>query len=206
MCAQVLLPAATTDEKSLLARLERLESGSRGTPVPQPAAPPRPPHSGSQNLSERASVTVAADRKTSKPAEPPTPVRAPAAAPSAPAPAPPSASAAADSLGKNWDAVVEAVRRESRVAWALVRNASVVSLEGGILTLRFPSQGEMKGFGVSGHDAVLKRVLSADFGLNVTGRQQRPLNALIPRERKIPEGSGDGDSGRMSLQAEMQRV
>src|SRR5229473_6545540 len=34
MCAQVLLPAATTDEKSLLARLERLESGGRGTPAP----------------------------------------------------------------------------------------------------------------------------------------------------------------------------
>ena len=63
---------------------------------------------------------------------------------------------------------MEAVRRESRVAWALLRNASVLSLEGGILTLRFPSVGEMKGFSVSGHDAVLKRVLSADFGLNVT--------------------------------------
>ena len=30
MCAQVLLPAAATDEKSLLARLERLESAGRG--------------------------------------------------------------------------------------------------------------------------------------------------------------------------------
>src|ERR1700678_537437 len=40
MCAQVLLPAADTDEKSLLARIERLE---RGTPVPQPQSPPRPP-------------------------------------------------------------------------------------------------------------------------------------------------------------------
>jgi hypothetical protein len=63
---------------------------------------------------------------------------------------------------------VEAVRRESRVAWALLRNTSVLSLDGGILTLRFPSVGETKGFSVSGHDAVLKRVLSADFGLNVT--------------------------------------
>ena len=32
MCAQVLLPAAATDEKSLLARLERLESAGRGGP------------------------------------------------------------------------------------------------------------------------------------------------------------------------------
>jgi DNA polymerase-3 subunit gamma/tau len=50
----------------------------------------------------------------------------------------------------------------------LLTNASVLSLEDGILTLRFPRDGEMKGFSVSGHDAILKRVLSADFGLNAT--------------------------------------
>jgi len=54
------------------------------------------------------------------------------------------------------------------VAWVLLRNANVLSLEDGILTLRFPRDGEMKGFSVSGHDAVLKRVLSTGFGLTVT--------------------------------------
>ena len=34
--------------------------------------------------------------------------------------------------------------------------------------MRFPRDGDLKGFSVSGHDAVLKRVLSARFGLNVT--------------------------------------
>ena len=49
MCAQVLLPAAATDEKSLLARLERLESGGRGNAGAASGRrrPPRPPHSGS---------------------------------------------------------------------------------------------------------------------------------------------------------------
>jgi DNA polymerase III subunit gamma/tau len=168
MCAQVLLPAATTDEKSLLTRLERLESGARGTSVPLLAPPPRPPHSGSDDLSERTRVSPAPDPKASQPVETVPPASAPPAAPPAPAPAPSADVSAADSLGKNWDAVVAAVRQESRVAWALLRNASVLSLEGGILTLRFPSVGEMKGFSVSGHDAVLKRVLSAEFGLNVT--------------------------------------
>ena len=50
----------------------------------------------------------------------------------------------------------------------LLSNASVLSLADGILTLRFPRDGDLKGFSVSGHDAVLKRVLSARFGLNVT--------------------------------------
>jgi DNA polymerase-3 subunit gamma/tau len=63
---------------------------------------------------------------------------------------------------------VEAVRLQSRVAWALLRNASVFSLEDGVLTLQFPREGEMRGFGASSHDVVLKRVLSTDFGLNVS--------------------------------------
>src|SRR5258708_3961322 len=52
MCAQVLLPAAATDERSLLARLERLE---RGTPASVPQASPRAPHSGQEDYAERAS-------------------------------------------------------------------------------------------------------------------------------------------------------
>jgi len=75
---------------------------------------------------------------------------------------------ATDSLRQNWDAVLEAVKQERRVAWMLLSNASVLSLADGILTLRFPRDGDLKGFSVSGHDAVLKRVLSASFGLNVT--------------------------------------
>jgi len=93
----------------------------------------------------------------------------PAAAASRPAPAPAAAgSSAADTLRQSWDAILEAVAQERKVAWLLLRNASVLSLEDGVLTLRFPREGDVKGFSVSGHDAVLKRVLSTDFGLNVT--------------------------------------
>jgi DNA polymerase-3 subunit gamma/tau len=231
MCAQVLLPAAATDEKSLLARLERLESAGRGRPAPVPQAPPRAPHSGQDDDAERARATSPAERQAPDPArspasgpqapKQPAPVRPaavrpapvqpapvqPAAVQSAPAQAPPAqagaeqagaeqagaeqrtpvqsapqeraagspgvraagapAVSATDSLRKNWDAVLEAVKRERRVAWMLLSNASVLSLADGILTLRFPRDGDLKGFSVSGHDAILKRVLSADFGLNV---------------------------------------
>jgi DNA polymerase-3 subunit gamma/tau len=232
MCAQVLLPAAATDEKSLLARLERLESGGRGTQSALPPAPPRRAQPDSGNHAERPGPPASADRNTpagaaapvrpAAPVKPAAPASAPAAStpepgapvagapepgapePSAPAarpavsapepraaaasspsasspgpsapPAAPAAAAAtpgrpsAESLVKNWDAVVEAVRQESRVAWMLLHNASVLSVEDGVLTLRFAREGEMKGFSVSGHDAVLKRVLSADFGLDVMVR------------------------------------
>jgi DNA polymerase-3 subunit gamma/tau len=194
MCAQVLLPAATTDEKSLLARLERLESGGLGTPVPRPAAPPSPPHSGTNDSSERPRVPAPPDRTAATPAGPvaPPPASTPPARP-APASAstppgrapaepvgvpragasqasvPPAASgASADSLQQNWAAVLDAVKRERRVAWILLSNASVLSLEDGVLTLGFPRDGDLKGFSTSGCDADLKRVLSSGFGLNVT--------------------------------------
>ncbi len=197
MCAQVLLPAAATDEKSLLARLERLE---RGTPSPVPQSPPRAPHASPDNDSERSRAASPAVRPAPAPArsapEPARPAPAPArSAPSetpAPArpqsapPAPvqqapvqqapvqqapaaaPAGSAAADSLRKNWDAVLEAVKQERKVAWMLLSHASVLSLEDGILTLRFLRDGDLKGFSVSGHDAILKQVLSSSFGLTVT--------------------------------------
>jgi DNA polymerase III subunit gamma/tau len=207
MCAQVLLPAATADEKSLLTRLERLESGSWVRPAPQPQSPPRPPHSGSSDHAERAGVPPAADRKASTPAETAAPAEAPGTA--EPAVVPPAAPAApgpssADSLRQDWAAILEAVKRERRVAWILLSNASVLSLEDGVLTLRFARDGDLKGFGVSGHDAVLKRVLSADFGLNVTVRgvtgadpgagPARPAGPVSPGPGQgpaAPDGGGD---------------
>ncbi len=179
MCAQVLLPAATTDEKSLLARLERLESGGRGTPAPLPQSPPPPPHSGTNDFSERTRVPAPPDRKAaqaprerraghSEPsqqrvrpnaspasAEPgqrsprANPQRQPALRPAAPAapgqrpagPAPRAGPAPADSLRQNWAAVLDAVKRERRVAWILLSNASVLSLEDGMLTLGSPGTG-----------------------------------------------------------------
>ena len=181
-CAQVLLPTAATDEKALLARLERLEKGTSAAPRQVPQSPQRPPHSAPDDDAERARVPSPAARPApesperpqaaSPPVrsapEPPEPAR-PAPPPARAAPAPPAAgSSPTDSLRANWDAIVETVRQESRVAWALLRNANVLSLDDGVLTLRFPREGEMRAFSVSGHDGVLKRVLSNDFGLNAT--------------------------------------
>jgi DNA polymerase-3 subunit gamma/tau len=181
-CAQVLLPTAATDEKALLARLERLEKGTSAAPRQVPQSPQRPPHSAPDDDAERARVPSPAARPApesperpqaaSPPVrsapEPPEPAR-PAPPPARAASAPPAAgSSPTDSLRANWDAIVETVRQESRVAWALLRNANVLSLDDGVLTLRFPREGEMRAFSVSGHDGVLKRVLSNDFGLNAT--------------------------------------
>jgi DNA polymerase III subunit gamma/tau len=191
-CAQVLLPAAASDEKSLLARLERLEKGTPRAPLPQ--SPPRAPHSGPDVDAERSRGPRPAERQAPEPARTPaspqpTPPSQPAPARPAPSqrpvqrapepavgdkasrgPAEPSGSATAASLRQNWDAILEAVKQERRATWWLLSNASVLSLDGAILTLGFPRDGELKGFSASGHDAILKQVLSARFGLTVTVR------------------------------------
>src|SRR5271165_6279348 len=78
MCAQVLLPTVATDEKSLLARLERLESAGRGGPAPVPQAPSRAPHSGQDDDAERPRRASPGER------QPPEPTRSPAPGPSSP--------------------------------------------------------------------------------------------------------------------------
>jgi DNA polymerase-3 subunit gamma/tau len=194
MCAQVLLPAAATDQKSLLARLERLERGDRA-PAPRPQVPASPPHSGKDDAAERPSPAPPATRQAPEPARPSAPerpepaaerptaersapaatgtTRAPAAPPAAPAVVPAGAVLSGDPvdvLRKNWDAVLDSVKRERRVAWILLSDTSVVSVEGGILTLRFAKEGDLKRFSTSDYDADLKRVLSTGFGMNVMVR------------------------------------
>jgi DNA polymerase III subunit gamma/tau len=193
MCAQVLLPAAASDEKSLLARLERLEKATPQAPLPQ--SPPRAPHSGPDVGAERSRGPRPAERQAPEPARTPaSPQPAPPSQPAparpapvqrpparrapeppvrekaSPGPAEPAGSATAASLRQNWDAILEAVKQERRATWWLLSNASVLSLDGAILTLGFPRDGELKGFSASGHDAILKQVLSARFGLTVTVR------------------------------------
>ena len=79
------------------------------------------------------------------------------------------------------------------MAWMLLSNASVLSLADGILTLRFPRDGDLKGFSVSGHDAVLKRVLSAGFGLNVTVKGVAGGDAPAGAPGARPGGPGPSD-------------
>ncbi|HET9972298.1 MAG TPA: DNA polymerase III subunit gamma and tau [Streptosporangiaceae bacterium] len=240
-CAQVLLPAAAHDEKSLLARLERLERGAPPQAVPPspprpsqpapahdqaerpgpPASLPRPAPARQAPRSESARSEPAARESEQRgpdqtrsdqgvrprapeqsgpaqsgPAQSESAQRAPqsrepeqAARPSMAArPAPAQAAArqaapaatGADSLRANWDTILDAVKSERRVAWMLLSNASVLSLEENVLTLRFPREGDVKGFSVSGHDAVLKRVLSERFGLNVTVRGMTGGDAAPP--------------------------
>jgi DNA polymerase III subunit gamma/tau len=227
MCAQVLLPAAATDERSLLARLERLEAGAataragtapapvqvpaaasdvypeRVRPAPQPTPSPdggakrgaeQPAPSaeqpGSAHPDRPEAQPAAQPPETTQPARQPgaygqaggaqrqAPVPSPAPAfthaPGAPgtpsAPAAPRGTVTIDALRQAWPNVIEAIRAKSRVAWIVIRNASAASFDEGVLTLRFPRQGDVKGFQGTKYEDLLKQELNAMFGVNVVIR------------------------------------
>ena len=256
MCAQVLLPGASTGEKAFAARLERLERrldglGSEGASPgpatrgtrPAPAAAPRrsgirrrPPQPVQPQparplplLRPRPSARLPRPVRLPQPGRPPPPRLRPRkpppgrpprarAAPAGrlpgdarpggpaaggsgpgaaagrppgpgdrgrdagpgmtgaretPARAAPSARPAVidtDTLRQRWPDVLEAVKSERRVAWMLLNDASVDSLEGGVLTVAFAREGQAKGFAASGHDQVLTGVLATMLGLKVRVR------------------------------------
>jgi DNA polymerase-3 subunit gamma/tau len=198
MCAQVLLPAAVTDERSLLARLERLEAGAASVGAQAPAVArieqsypersepvPQPPPSAQR---ARPAAVPAPEPKA---APQPDPGAVPAAARAA-------GGVTADTLRQGWEGVLETLkaRPKGRVAGMVLGNASVVSLDEGVLTLRFPRQGDVKGFQVGRYEDTLKEVLHARFGVNVAIRaisgadpapvERRPVAPPDPPEPATP--------------------
>ena len=219
MCAQVLLPGAAADERSVLARLERLESGAASgsagahgsvrdadfsserapvapqtPPSAQPERPARQAPAASPSGSEAAPAATrvpaaesAADsaRASETPVSPAasaasvTPARsagssdapAGAAAPAVPAASPAARGALnGETLRQSWDAVLDTLKAQYKVTWVLLNESSVVALDEGVLTLRFPRPGNVKGFAGSRHEDVLKQVLQARFGVQVMVR------------------------------------
>ncbi len=242
MCAQVLLPGAATDERSLLARLERLEAGApvarpqsqshddpernRLTPPAHPSPEAGPAPGAGQPQAQPGAQSAASPQAAQPPAAqaqpgtqgqpegygrsedaqraapvppsgpgqsdgaqrpapvPPSPPAAPAAAPrpapvfahAADAPGAPAAPGAprdavsVDAIRQAWPTVMEAVKAQRRVAAMIIGNASVASFDEGVLTLRFPRQGDVKGFQGGKYEDLLKQVLNTMFGINVVVR------------------------------------
>ncbi|MGH3278129.1 MAG: DNA polymerase III subunit gamma and tau [Trebonia sp.] len=226
MCAQVLLPAAATDERSLLARLERLESGAgpvaghrevRGVAPPGDSVPVTPRRENHDHP-ERDRVTRSAHtpleggpaQRSGQPAGdqqpapggdgpgPDAPFTHATGAPGTPGTsgipavrAAPGGTVTVDVLRQAWPTVIEAIRAKGRVASIVVGNASVASFDEGVLTLRFPRQGDVKGFQGSRYEDLLKQTLNAMFGINVvvravTGGGDAPSPGRRPGPGPVP--------------------
>jgi DNA polymerase III subunit gamma/tau len=107
----------------------------------------------------------------------------------APSPAGGSAMPDASVLRSRWPDVLESIRDVRKVAWILLGNASLESVEGNVLTLAFDREGDAKGFGSSGCDQDLATVVDRMFGV-------RPVvRTVVQSGSGRPGGSGGGRTG-----------
>jgi DNA polymerase III subunit gamma/tau len=185
MCAQVLLPPAAAGDSGLLARLEllerRLASGSAtgqagGGPERREPAAPGPARQGPGQQRSAQPRASAAPEPADAPAAPARAERP------APRPAAPSGSPDADLVRERWPEILEAVRRQSKVAWVQLSSATVDTLHDRTLTLRFSSEGGVRGFSRS---EVLSGVLEQMLGIS-------------PQIRAIADAAGAGERGGFS--------
>jgi hypothetical protein len=90
-----------------------------------------------------------------------------------------------DIQGK-WENILDAVKRERRVAWILLSDGSPKNLTEDVLTIEFDRDGSLKGFLTSGCDADLARVLRDEFGIpfRIAG-VARPLTGMELIEREL---------------------
>jgi DNA polymerase-3 subunit gamma/tau len=96
-----------------------------------------------------------------------------------------------DVLRQAWPSVVEGIKAKGRVAAIVIGNASVASFDEGVLTLRFPRQGDVKGFQGSKYEDLLKQAIAAMFGVNVviravTGGGDAPSAVRRPSQPPAP--------------------
>jgi len=92
-------------------------------------------------------------------------------------------------LRERWPVILDAVKHQKRVAWLLLSNASVDTLQDGVLTLRFTREGEAKGFSGSGYDQELGQVLQ-----NMLGISPRVRAVAAPPTAPSPFTGGAGSS------------
>ena len=184
-------PAASADRASASPAAESSgspggRSAGRGPASRPPERPSAPPGSGAAEWESAA--TVATNAAGSGPA-------AAAPAPAAATPAPGGGLADAAQLRERWPDVLEAVRRERKVAWILLTNATVESLTEGVLTVEFAREGDAKGFANSGHDRLLSDVLQQMFGISPQVRATARPPGGGPGGSRGSAGPGAGGPG-----------
>jgi len=175
ICAQVLLPPPAAGDKDLLARVEQLErrlaagagdagpaarGSGRSDSVARRSTPARPAASSPPAVPDppRPAQPGPADRPE------PAAARAGDAAPGRPARG--TATPDAGLVRERWPEILDAVKHRSRVAWTQLSNATVDTLQEGVLTLRFAQVGMATGFSARRSDEDLSQVLEQMLGIN----------------------------------------
>ena len=174
LCARMLLPAAADGDGAVLHRLERLERRltiappeAADTPPPagavdpvstQPAQRPAPPN-------RPTPPPVAAPPSAQQPAPPP-PAQPPAVQPPEPeTPAVPEQLDAA-AVRRVWQALLDAVREQSRTTQVLLSNATASAVEGSTLVLTLPNAPLARRLGDDRNTELIRAALRVVLGVD----------------------------------------
>jgi DNA polymerase III subunit gamma/tau len=181
ICARVLLPAADDMERGLGARLDRLERRMAiGGTTSEPTVPATPRHA--ERAPERLEPTPPPAPDAPRPAlpgqsmepmaaelEPADPAAAdPPASPPPPGPAqPPDGELDLTAIRRMWPDVMAAVSAMKKTTWSLLKNATVIDLDAGRLTLGFSTSGLRDAFvGRSDHQDYVREALIQVLGVD----------------------------------------
>ena len=168
---------------------------SQEPPRPQESAPPQEPVRPRESAQSQESGAPASSQPPSA-----APARSPAPAQSSP-PAPsaaPSGPLSAEVVRQRWPEILEAVKGQRRVAWMLLSNATVHSVEDGVLTVLFAREGEAKGFSGSGYHRDLISALNSVLG---TALRIKALSAAQLAATPGAPRSGHGGPDELSARA-----
>ncbi|MDQ3762759.1 MAG: DNA polymerase III subunits gamma/tau [Actinomycetota bacterium] len=199
LCARMLLPAAAEGDSAVLHRLERLE---RRLTIAQPATaqPPavEPPTVSPERSPARARVSdpapapPAAGSKSSKPG----------AQHSEAQYQPPPGQLDAAAVRRVWQALLDAVREQSRATQVLFSNATANTVEGSTLVLTLPTAPLARRLGEERNVEMIKRALHTVLGVDWQVRcehasdagsrgsqqaQRPPERAARPAVRRPPQ-------------------
>jgi DNA polymerase III subunit gamma/tau len=211
ICAQVLLPPSAAGDKDLLARVEQLERRlAAGVGAAGPAG--RGPGQGDSAARRAAPARAAASSPSvtanaPRPAQPGPPGRPEPAAGGAQAadaapgrPARGTATPDADLVRERWPDILKAVRHRSNVAWIQLIDATVDSLQEGVLTLRFAQAGTATGFSARGSEdlgQVLEKMLDISPKIRaIAGTAPGGTAGAAPEGRPLRGGGGPGAGSR----------
>jgi len=188
-------PATAKAEPQVAQRADRPAS-SRPTP---PASSPSPAPASAPGISSPSPASSRGGAPAPAGATPASPSPAPSAAAPAPSAARSAggASSEVDNVRQRWPEILEAVKGQRRVAWMLLSNATVHAVEGGVLTVLFPREGDAKGFTSSGCDRELISALTSVLGVNLRIKAMSAAQlASTPGAPRSPHGGPDELSAR----------
>jgi DNA polymerase-3 subunit gamma/tau len=203
MCARMLLPGADTDERGLVARLDRLERRLAISSTPAAARPSAEPATSSAAEATAAPpVAAAAAPPATETAAESAPEPAPAAQRAAPEPAAPTAPAPSGgdldltTVRRMWPDVLEVVKGLRRFTWTLLsHNAQVAALENGRLTLAMVNAGARDSFAGGGSDEIVREALIQVLGVDwkveaIVDPSVTPSAVAAPASRSAPARPG----------------